>query len=195
MRRKFIRAGSVPPMTLGWSSNRSRPLQVRRWRTAVSLAFSEHPRCLRVAWALEWLFGREGYAFATDGFLSKELSMNVKNVQAALQSLEKGGAIIRASMFIQGRPQRRIWPSAQLIPPTMGNMDTPYESAKVPPTMGRQNTQEGKVTRHTYLSETVLQARRAAQIREQRSIERMRDEGAPAEGPAERRPRTEEEAA
>jgi hypothetical protein len=181
-KRKFIPAGSYPATALVWSGNRARSKALWLWRINVSKSFSSRPRCLRVAWILEWLFGRDGYAFPTDGFIAGQIDMDVDHVQAAMTDLERGKAIIRASVFIDGRPQRRIWPSSEIIPPGAGGRDTPSGRSDIPPGAGGQNTQEGKRTPKVFLSRTVLEARRAAQINEDR--ERMRGEDALAEGPA-----------
>jgi len=169
-RRRFIREGSRPAEALIWANNRTRPHALRKWRCAVSAAISDRPRCLRVAWTLEWLFGVNGYAYPTDSFLARELGIQIKHVQAALQHLEKVGAIIRASVFVNGRPERRIWPSSAIIPPTVGNTDTPHDGADLPPVTGRQNTQEGKNTRRMFISSTANAARRDAELREAKAL-------------------------
>lgn len=187
-RRKFIKRDGYPTTALIWHNNRAKSLALRKWRAAVSRAFSAQASCLRVAWILEWLFGKDGFAYPTDAFIAHETGMALKHVQQAMTALERGGAIIRASVFIDGRPQRRIWPSSLVIPPDVGGMDTPKNAPVIPPNFGGQISQEGKRHGQVYLSRTVLEARRAAQIREQRSIERMRGEDALADGPAKPHP-------
>lgn len=88
--RRFISEDATPDSALTWRGNRARGKALRLWRGAVSKGFSARPRCLRVAWMLEWLFGKDGYAFPTDGFLAVELSMNPDHVQEALKDLERG---------------------------------------------------------------------------------------------------------
>lgn len=166
--RRFIKDGRAPESALAWRGNRARSKALRLWRASVSKAFSARPRCLRVAWSLEWLFGKDGYAFPTDGFLARELAMDVDHVQEALKDLERGEAIIRASVFIDEKPQRRIWPSAALIPPDAGGIHTPRQAIDIPPDAGGQRSQEGKDHQKPFLSNTVLQARRAAEINQRR---------------------------
>ncbi|MEY9885271.1 hypothetical protein ABIA43_006805 [Bradyrhizobium sp. USDA 328] len=185
-RRKFIKRDGYPATALIWRGARAKSVALRKWRGGVSRAFSAQASCLRVAWILEWLFGKDGFAFPTDAFIARETGMALKHVQRALTALERSGAIVRASVFIDGRPQRRIWPCSAVIPPDVGGMATPKDAADIPPNFGGEISQEGK--RQANLSSTVLEARRAAQIREQRSLERMRAEGATAEGPAKPHP-------
>lgn len=184
-KRKFIKRDGCPATALVWRGPRAKSVALRKWRGGVSREFSAQASCLRVAWILEWLFGKDGFAFPTDAFIARETGMALKHVQHALTALDRGGAIVRASVFINGRPQRRIWPCSLVIPPDVGGTDTPKEASEIPPNFGGQISQEGKRYGQLHLSSTVLEARRAAQIREQRSIERMRGEGAQAVGPAE----------
>lgn len=105
-----------------------------------------------------------------------------------------GAVILAGGVRVElygGGPQRRIWPCSLVIPPDVGGADTPKEASEIPPNFGGQISQEGKRNGRAYLSSTVLEARRAAQIREQRSFERMRGEDALAEGPAKPHPSTE----
>ena len=166
--RRFIKEGRALDGALSWRGNRGRAKALRQWRTRVSKTFSARPRFLRVAWTLEWLFGKDGYAFPTDGFLANELGMDVDHVQEALKDLERGNAIIRASVFIDEKPQRRIWPSAALIPPATGGNHTPRQAVDIPPDARGQRSQEGNRHKKPFLSSTVLQARRAAVINQRR---------------------------
>ncbi|EKS28156.1 hypothetical protein [Afipia felis] len=176
--RRFIKDGSVPENALIWRGNRARGKALRLWRSSVSRAFSARPRCLRVAWMLEWLFGKKGYAFPTDAFLGNELGMNQDHVQEALKDLERGGAIIRASVFVRDKPERRIWPNESILPPDTRGKVTPRRRANDPPDARGQTSQEGSNFPKTFLSRTVLEARRAAQInqqRERRTVESPED--------------------
>jgi hypothetical protein len=186
-RRRFIGSKSVPPLALTWSTKRGKTLALRSWQSATGKTFAEHARCLRVAWILEGLFGDQGFAFSSDAYLSDRLCLPVKKIQDALQRLEKGGAIIRASTFVDAGLERRIWPSAEKIPPTVGNRDTPHGGSVLTPTVGRQISKDRNYAAGLRLSSTQLQARRANKIQESRPL-RTRDEGAPAEGSAERCP-------
>lgn len=186
-RRRFIGPNATPASALKWSSNKERAIALRGWRVAVGKAFAEHSRCLRVAWTLEWLFGEQGFAFPSDSFLHRETGIQTNKIQDALRLLEKRGLIIRASVIVDDKDQRRIWPSAEMIPPTVGGGDTPHRGCVLPPTVGRQISKRKAHRSQNGLSSTVLEARRAAQINEQRSV-RTRDEGALAEGLAKRCP-------
>lgn len=166
--RRFIKDSVSPPNALRWFTSKQKTRLLRQWRSATSRKFAEHARCLRIAWALEWLFGKEGYAFPTDAFLSRELGMPINKVQAGLLALERKQSIIRMSVFVDGKAERRIWPSGADIHPMVGNTDTPHHAADLYPTVGRQNLQEGKRQRKAILSNTVLQARRAAEINHRR---------------------------
>jgi hypothetical protein len=68
----------------------------------------QQPRVLRVAWLLQSLCLKEGSAFANDSYISDTLGIQLNHVQAALAELERAGAIVRASSFVDGKPQRRI---------------------------------------------------------------------------------------
>ena len=84
-----------------------------------------------------------GFAYATDGYLSRKLGIPANKIQASLCELESGGAIIRASVFVRGEAQRRIWPSSEIIkrsPPVTGGVDTPRHRSEHPPLLGGQNT-------------------------------------------------------
>ncbi|MDE3179293.1 MAG: hypothetical protein KGM47_06490 [Acidobacteriota bacterium] len=191
--RKFIPLNATPPLALKWVTSRERKDVLVSWMIATGKKFAEYPRCLRVAWALQGLVGTNGYAFPTDAYLSKQLGIPAKKIQEALHQLDKGGAIIRCGVFTKtGRDERRIWLSSENIPPeeippTMGDMDTPHHRSEIPPTMGGQKYKNRNYTVNSRPSPTQLQARRASEIREQRSL-RTRDEGALAEGTAKRRP-------
>lgn len=166
--RRFIKDEASPDEALRWFTLKQRDKALCMWRQANGKLFAEHGRCLRIAWTLEWLFGKNGYAFPTDAFLSQALDIPIKKIQSGLHALEKRGAIIRASVFVNGRVQRRIWPSRANIPPTVGNTDTPHGGSNIPPTVGRQNTQEGKPFSRVNLSSTALAARRSAELAEEK---------------------------
>jgi len=170
--RRFIKDGASPDEALRWFSPRQKTRSLRQWRQITGKLFAEHGRCLRIAWTLEWLFGQDGFAYPTDTFLSRELGIPIKKVQSGLLALEKGGVIIRMSVFVNGKVERRIWPSKANIPPTVGNMDTPHDGLNIPPTVGRQNTQEGKRSSRVNLSSTALAARRSADLAEQKRKDR-----------------------
>jgi hypothetical protein len=114
-RRKFIDENATPTGALVWCSARQKSKLFDGWRVAVGKSFPKSARDLRLAWTLEWLFGEMGFAYATDGYLSRKLGIPANKIQASLCELESGGAIIRASVFVRGEAQRRIWPSSEII--------------------------------------------------------------------------------
>ena len=93
------------------------------WRCATVAKLKRKATLLSVAWRSIACAG--SYAYATDSYISKVLGIQLNHVQAALTTLEQDGAIIRASVFDNGKPERRIWPSTKIIPPKIGGMDTP----------------------------------------------------------------------
>ena len=62
--------------------------------------------------------------------------MPVNKVQQVLKDLEDAGAIVRASSFVAGKAQRRIWPSTKIIPPVVGGIHPPTTTGLIPPTAG-----------------------------------------------------------
>jgi hypothetical protein len=141
-KRRIVRADETPAEALTWKTQREKAEALRRWRLGVGIGFAEHPRCIRVAWVLEWFFAVGGYAYATDAFLSREMGLRLNRVQATLTKLVDGGAIVRVHAQVGARLQRRIYParaSADRIPPIVGAIDTPH---------GRPNTTSTRVGGH-----------------------------------------------
>ena len=103
---------------------------------AVSNKFATSVRLVRIAWLVGTLSLRDGYALATDAYISKTLGIALNKVQQAIMELEKDGTIVRASHFLHGKAQRRIWPSTKIIPPMAGGMDTPYDDQSDTPRRG-----------------------------------------------------------
>src|SRR5262249_11651009 len=105
-------------------------------------------------------------------YISKTLGIQLNHVQTALAALERENAIVRASRFVGGKPQRRIWPSAGIIPPTVGGMDTPHRGSRDTP--HRRGTDSiGKAPTHRpRLSTTAEAARRDSERREQAALRR-----------------------
>lgn len=180
-KRRFVHCDHVPEKALRWSKPAERAQQLDLWRCAVGRHFASSPRVIRVAWALEWCFGAQGYAFPTDGFLERKLDVPILKIQAALLELERAGAIIRASVYVRNKSQRRIWPSSELpmvIFPTVGKVDIPHGGVKHLPHGGETESfnKESRFPAHR-ISATQQAARREAEIR-QRAEER-RFGGAP----------------
>lgn len=129
-RRRFVGEQEAPAHAILWQTPGQKAKRLDAWRAEIGKLFPESGRILRIAWTLEWLFGSQGFAFPTDAFLSQKLAIPVNKIQSGLSDLERAGAIVRASVYIRGRTQRRIWPSSKMlkvIPPTMGGMDTPHD--------------------------------------------------------------------
>ena len=80
---------------------------------------------LRLAWLLATLCLKKGYAYASDTYFSEAFGMQPNHIQAGLAELERAGAIVRKSVFVNGEPERRIWPSSKIIPPEVGGTPTP----------------------------------------------------------------------
>ena len=117
--RVFVRPGEVPVGALTWIDMEDKPHQLRRWRRGIGKALDRQPRAIRLAWTLEWLFVG-GYAYASNGFLAREMGIGANKVQEALALLEANGAIVRAYAFVDGRVQRRLYPAALIA-----DQDTP----------------------------------------------------------------------
>jgi hypothetical protein len=124
---QIIRYDDAPPMSLRWHSRHQRNRVLRQWRRTVFAAFGDQSRCIRVAWVLLDLFHAErGFAYPSDPYLANETGLPLNKLQAALTTLDRGGAIIRVHVVAKdGRTQRRIFPSRVLIPPEAGGIDTP----------------------------------------------------------------------
>jgi hypothetical protein len=84
--------------------------------------------------------------------LANETGLPLKKLQAALTAMERNSAIIRVHVFINGRPQRRIFPSAALIPPAVGGVHTPQQP-------GGENLKKLRLPRSQFET-AALQARR-----------------------------------
>lgn len=176
-RRKFIPENAIPANAATWRSPKGRAKFFHPWRQAVGRKFSGSPRVLRVAWTLEWLFGKDCYAFATDSYLARQLGVLENNVQEALKDLEENGAIIRRSVLTNDKKaQRRIWASNEIvgvIPPTTRGVDTPYGGVKIPPVIGGQKTYRNT---DAGLTLTQRQARMSARIAENSARKRGSDD-------------------
>src|ERR1700741_5185 len=121
--KRHFEAGT-PADALTWKTSKQRSRRMFAWRVAVMNKFDSNVRVVRVAWLLDALCWKEGYAYPTDSYIADTLGLDLRNVQRALLKLEEDGAIVRASVFVNGKPQRRIWPSAKIIPATVAGMDT-----------------------------------------------------------------------
>jgi hypothetical protein len=139
------------------------------WQIAVSTEFAGSVRIVRIAWLLSSLCQRDGYAFCTDSYISETLTIPLNKVQQALTELERAGAIVRASSFVDGKAQRRIWPSTKIIPPTAGGMDTPRDDrVDTPRRGGRDSIDKQRTPNSRRISSTADAARLDAERRERR---------------------------
>jgi hypothetical protein len=136
--RKFLGANVTPPSALTWNTPGQKARLIYAWRKAVGKRFARSARVMHVAWTLEWLL-KDGYAYATDAYLSRETGIPVNKIQEALKALEDAGVIVRASVFVDGKPRRRIWPSKELLGelhPDAGASDTPRQEREINPRRG-----------------------------------------------------------
>jgi hypothetical protein len=119
----------TPHQALTWTSSAQRRTALRIWRRAVFAAFGESSRAIRVAWVLaDWFDVKRGYAFGSDAALAQETGVPLNKLQETLTALDNGGAILRVHRVnADGNTQRHIYPSAALIPPSLGGGDTPQE--------------------------------------------------------------------
>jgi hypothetical protein len=170
-KRHFERG--TPKDALTWKNARQRSARMFGWQCAVTTMFASSARVVRIAWLLSLLCQKEGYAFPTDEYISKTLNIPVNKVQEALKQLETAGAIVRASSFVDGKPQRRIWPSTKIIPPAAGGIHTPRDDRVDTPHGGGTDSIETPRTRRTSrISTTAEAAKRDAERREQREQQR-----------------------
>jgi hypothetical protein len=180
-KRRFIDERATPAKALSWRTPGEKAKRLDNWRVAVGKTFSESARVLRIAWALEWMFGKEGFAYATDSYLGQKLGIPVNKIQSGLTELERAGAIIRASVFFKNKAQRRIWPSSQIlrsIPPMAGGMDTPHDGPiHTPHEGGTEYLVRTPSKQFRRFSATLDDARKSAEIRERAAARRR--SGAP----------------
>jgi hypothetical protein len=148
---RVVRADHTPHGALTWTNAKQRNRKLLLWRRAICTTFSQQVRCIRVAWVLTDLFNAErGFAHASDQYLATEAAVALNKLETSLTLLERGGAIIRVHVYVDGKPQRRIYPSAALIPPQLGGVDTPH-------LVGGQNLNKKRLTQ---LDHARLHARR-----------------------------------
>src|SRR5262249_34747489 len=145
------------------------------------LLFSSNNRILRIGWLLDCLCWKEGYAYPTDSYISTTLDIQLNNVQAALTEMERAGAIIRASVFVDGKAERRIWPSTKIIPLTTRGMDIPHDGSQdTPHGKGTDSIRKERTPKTTRVSPTQAAAKRDAELREEAELQRLRFRGGQA---------------
>jgi hypothetical protein len=171
--KRHFEAGT-PADALTWKTPKQKYKGMFAWRVAVMVKFVGHDRPVRIAWLLDCLCWKEGFAFATDSYISKTLGIPLNKVQQALTQLERAGAIIRASSFVDGKPQRRIWPSTKIISPATGGMDTPRDGrGDTPRNGGTDSLQYPTTPRRGRISATQQAARLDAERREEAAKRRQ----------------------
>jgi hypothetical protein len=113
--------GQVPDGALTWASAEQRKRALQSWRQAIFSYFGNSARAIRVAWVLAELFNvKSGFAFASDGYLAKATGLRRNKLADTLTALQQDRAIIRVHVEINGKMQRRIYPSAALVHPNSG---------------------------------------------------------------------------
>lgn len=144
LKRRIVQDGEAPCDALSWCTAAGKAKTLHQWRRACLRTFSG--RSLRVAWALEHLFGKHGYAFPSDKYLASETGMALNKVELSLSELEREGAISRVHILRgPGRFERRIFPAKTLVerldlPPRLGGRATPQNEQNQPPKTGGHNT-------------------------------------------------------
>ncbi len=128
-------AGALPK-----ASGRQKGLLRRRWRHAVMCKFAGSSRVLRIAWALQELSAKNGYAFATDTHLARETCVPPDKVERALKELQDAGCIIRVHVYENAIPQRRIFLSGRII---RTSADLHQSGLATPATVADQDTRHG----------------------------------------------------
>jgi len=175
-KRRFIGPQDVPECVPNWEKPKDRAVWLDYWRMAIVQKFAGS--AVKVAWILEWLISfRTRHAFITDGALAKKTGLSVKKIQDALLDLERGGAIVRASVFIRNKPQRRIWPSTEILGgnhPKSGVSPTTLIRGKSTPQFGGGEylVRETGFPRHR-ISATHEAARKDAWLREHAAARRQ----------------------
>jgi hypothetical protein len=180
-RRHF--ENGIPADALTWNNYRQRYVQLRLWRNATCKMFENSTRVVRLAWILRDLFVSKGFCFAKDTTIGVELiDVPRSKIQKSLLELERAGAIIRASRFVEGRhgkdkPQRRIWPCVRVIQrifpdqrivPDPGPMDSPRRGSKDSPRVGDICNLKESPDSVTSMTRTQRASRAAAMIDAQR---------------------------
>jgi hypothetical protein len=165
-KRRFERG--TPDGALTWKTAAQRSKRMFAWKCAVLAKYKSRATILCVACLLESLCLKEGYAYATDTYISSTIGIHVNHVQTALTALERGGAIVRASVFVNGKPRRRIWPATQIIPTDMVGMDTHgYGTQDTHGYGGGDSLRYAPTPRTPRMTATQTAARKSAELRDE----------------------------
>jgi hypothetical protein len=141
-------------------------------------------RVLKLAWWLETLFQKHGYAFAANAHFAGTTSMPIGSVERAFTALEDAKAIIRVHVFTaKGGVERRVFPATGILsvlpaktagsrkniaPAKSAGTGTRQDERKLPANLAGQNRKEGSYN----LTATQIASRRQTEINEQREAER-----------------------
>jgi hypothetical protein len=133
----------APAGALTWKSAAQRNQRLRAWRLAVSIAFAEQPRCLRIAWVLDHLFNvKTGFCNASNTYLAGKTGLTPRNLQKALAALESDGALVRGVTVQKGgQSWRAIYPAKAIL--TVGGVtSTGRHGGSRPPSRRTESEKE-----------------------------------------------------
>jgi hypothetical protein len=184
-KRRFERG--PPKEALTWKSRPQRAARMIAWRRANIPKLRGKASLLSVAWCLDGLCWKHGYAFVLNRTISEITRLQINHVQAALVELERTGVFVRASVYVEkGKTERRIWPSTQNLPtPRFGVPPHPEIRSRCHPEIwGPDSKRSVRTPNHGRISTTAAASKRDSEVRERRAAERAaapripsRDEG------------------
>lgn len=136
----------TPVGALQWATPSGRSNALRRWREAVFKVVGSAGATLKVAWCIEGLSARMGYARARDAYLASVTGLSQKAIERALTSLDRAGAIVRAHIRKpDGSLSRRIflgWAVIGANPSKSDGTQSPKFGGEVPAKSGGPNLRE-----------------------------------------------------
>jgi hypothetical protein len=166
---RFIRDGEIPEHAITWRGSKQRTARICAWRIPVIKRFHGSARLLSIAWTIEGLTVERGYAYCGDIFLSKQIGIHTTGIQRGLTELERDGVIVRASVFVNGKPMRRIWLSSRIIdqtPATVTGVDTRYGDTQDTRYGSGTESKQYTLTSISRPSATQIAAKKAAELRQ-----------------------------
>jgi hypothetical protein len=163
-----LRDGQWPVGALRWFNTGQRGKLLYEWRKGIWRTFPRDARVLRIAWALEYLFVREGYAFVSNPRLASDTAIDLKKLERALKLMADKGVIIRGHVG----PQRRIFPAIHVIgaPAVTGGTAPAVTAPQHPPSWEGHKLKKNAPP----LTSTQNAARQYAQCREARTQPRAK---------------------
>ena len=137
-----VEEGAVPRFALNWSGDgRRRWDALKMWREAVLETAGNSGRLVSIAWVLATAFDRgTGFCVVTDAKLATWSHVHISHVPGALGRLEDAKLIVRATVMVDGRGSRRIWPRLPRIPANSAGADRPADLAENPPAKSAGHT-------------------------------------------------------